>query len=177
MESNDRLSEIYSLRFLGQNYLALGDTSSAFQQYSRAYEILKEVDFPPGRVFILSKYAKLMLDQGKIAQAKDTLMTIIGKESYEAGDRFAVSIYLGECEVRLGEVDKGLKRIETVLDSLDIVQTYCVKVEGLYILGDLLILLDRKSEASAIINKGSELAARAGMKGEIKRFEALKGKL
>jgi len=104
-------------------------------------------------------------------------MTILDKGSLELSDRFAVPIYLGECEVKLGEVDKGLKRIETALDSLDIIQTYYVKVEGLYILGELFLRLNRESEASAIINQGREMAVRAGLKREIKQFDSLMRKL
>jgi len=71
-ETNDRISEIWSLRYLAQNYLVLGDTYSAAQQYLSAMEILKELDFSPAKVYLLAKYAKLMLDQGNITQAQDT---------------------------------------------------------------------------------------------------------
>jgi tetratricopeptide (TPR) repeat protein/TolB-like protein len=173
-ETKNPISEMWCLRYLAQIYLVLGDTTSSLKQYAFAFEILKEMDFSPARVFILTKYAKLMINQGKIIQAKDSLSTILGKVSLDESDRSAISIYLGECEVKLGETEKGLKRIKSVLDSLDIIQTYGVKVEGLYILGDLLIFLNRKSEASPVINKGREMALKAGMKGEVKRFDTLK---
>jgi tetratricopeptide (TPR) repeat protein len=176
-ETKNPISEIWCLRYLAQNYSALGDTETALQQYTSAFVILKELDFSPARVFVLTKYGKLLINQGKIIQAKDSLTTILGKVSLDESDRFKAYVYLGECEVRLGEAEKGLKRIKTALDSLDIIQTYSVKVEGLYILGDLLLSLDRKAEASAAINKGRGMAVKAGMKKEVRRFDRLLNKL
>jgi tetratricopeptide (TPR) repeat protein len=176
-ETKNPISEIWCLRYLAQNYSALGDTETALQQYTSAFVILKELDFSPARVFVLTKYGKLLINQGKIIQAKDSLTTILGKVSLDESDRFTAYVYLGECEVRLGEAEKGLKRIKTALDSLDIIQTYSVKVEGLYILGDLLLSLDRKAEASAAINKGRGMAVKAGMKKEVRRFDRLLNKL
>ena len=173
----DPLLEVCVLKYLAEAYMINGENENALECLTKALTINEKVDHDPAVPFILSRLGNILYDQGHITAAHDTLLSAVNRISLESGDQHVVSLYLGACEVKLGDVEKGLNRIRATQDSLNIMPRYSVMVELHRVLGELLLDLGRKEEARNHLIDGYTMADTTGMKGELKRYDELLARL
>jgi|GEM_PF-3444937 predicted negative regulator of RcsB-dependent stress response len=77
----------------------------------------------------------------------------------------------------MGEIERGLARINEGLDSLKSLILYSQTVEAHRIMGEIMLDLGRKDEARQHLEEGQAMADKSGMKGELRMYRELINRL
>jgi tetratricopeptide (TPR) repeat protein len=162
---------------MGDAYFASAEQIDAEKYYGRAVKIFSGLTNEEEYLWSVLNLSKLQYTIGEFKEAHDSLESIVDNPNIQRNYKFESLIYLGACEVEMGEIEPGLARINEGLDSLKSLILYSQTVEAHRIMGEIMLDLGRKDEARQHLEEGQAMADKSGMKGELRMYRELINRL
>jgi len=154
------------LTLMGRTYQAMGMLDSARFYLTEASKVNPD--------YALWSWGVLLYQQDEYAASEDSLRKYLQLPGTDHQDSLHCQTYLSAIAVKQDQVEKGLSQIKTTCDSLKI---HSHIIEAHRVMGELLIDLGRKDEAKQHLEEGRKMAEKSGMKGELKKYDELLGRL
>jgi TolB-like protein len=179
---NDSCIEHYSVSHDSTDWsnslVTRGSIFRAKDEFDSAWACLRDANAIAGgdttaRRTILLQSAITSVQMGDYIRAADSLRFVGAFNDRETNERLRFQFFSGAVASMTGNPDSGLKQMLAANDSTVV---YADRVEACRVLAQVLTEVGRHKEARKYLTQGRKLAETAGMKGELKRYDALAAK-
>lgn len=167
MREDSALAEIWSSNlshYKGNMFFSQAKLDSARYYYEQA------LSASSAKSNLMCAIGECQFLAGAFDSCRVTLNVVIADTTSEPDIRNRAAFFLASTDVVSGNIDDGLKRTETCLDSM---RLYADKVKAHRILSELYSDLGRNEEAEEHLAEGRAMAEKSGMKGELKKYDLL----